>query len=95
MKPERIPDEFPAPSYRGTQRDALERIRDAFAAGNDVVLVRAPTGSDPPDGVESFEITVTLGEQSERATIQTSECYGDLEAEIDRDGTLDLGYAVC
>lgn len=45
MNPDRITDEFPAPSYRGNQRDALESIRDAFADGNDVVLVRAPTGS--------------------------------------------------
>ncbi|MFC4450710.1 helicase C-terminal domain-containing protein [Halorussus aquaticus] len=45
MNPERIFDEFPAPSYRGNQRDALGDIRDAFAEGNDVVLVRAPTGS--------------------------------------------------
>ena len=45
MSPERILDEFPAPSFRGNQRDALERIQDAFAADNDVVLVRAPTGS--------------------------------------------------
>ncbi|SIR90974.1 helicase C-terminal domain-containing protein [Natronorubrum thiooxidans] len=45
MNPERIFDEFPAPSYRGTQEQALRDIRDAFAAGNDVVLVRAPTGS--------------------------------------------------
>ncbi|WP_137291301.1 helicase C-terminal domain-containing protein [Natronorubrum halophilum] len=45
MNPERIFEEFPAPSYRGTQEQALRDIRDAFAAGNDVVLVRAPTGS--------------------------------------------------
>ena len=45
MNPARIPAEFPAPSHRGNQREALERIRDAFAAGNRVVLVRAPTGS--------------------------------------------------
>ena len=45
MQPDRIPDEFPAPEHRGNQESALERIRDAFAAGNDVVLVRAPTGS--------------------------------------------------
>ena len=45
MTPARIPDEFPAPSHRGNQREALERIRAAFAAGNEVVLVRAPTGS--------------------------------------------------
>ncbi|EMA38228.1 helicase C-terminal domain-containing protein [Halobiforma nitratireducens] len=45
MNPDRIFDEFPAPSYRGNQEAALQDIRDAFAAGNDVVLVRAPTGS--------------------------------------------------
>ncbi|WP_372911005.1 helicase C-terminal domain-containing protein [Salinigranum sp.] len=45
MDPARIVDEFPAPSHRGAQEQALVDIRDAFAAGNDVVLVRAPTGS--------------------------------------------------
>lgn len=45
MDPDRIPAEFPAPSFRGTQERALADVRDAFAAGNDVVLVRAPTGS--------------------------------------------------
>ncbi|MFC7176546.1 helicase C-terminal domain-containing protein [Halosegnis marinus] len=45
MKPERMESEFPAPSFRGAQQEALRRIRAAFEAGNDVVLVRAPTGS--------------------------------------------------
>ena len=45
MNPERLFEEFPAPSYRGAQKQALRDVRDAFAAGNDVVLVRAPTGS--------------------------------------------------
>ena len=45
MQPGRIYDEFPAPSYRGAQEQALADIRDAFEADNDVVLVRAPTGS--------------------------------------------------
>jgi Rad3-related DNA helicase len=45
VNPERILDEFPAPSYRGAQEQALADIAEAFAAGNDVVLVRAPTGS--------------------------------------------------
>jgi len=45
VSPERILDEFPAPSFRGNQREALESIRDVLAADNDVVLVRAPTGS--------------------------------------------------
>ena len=45
MHPDRIFDAFPAPSYRGTQREALADIESAFEAGNDVVLIRAPTGS--------------------------------------------------
>jgi len=45
VDPDRIPSSFPAPSFRGNQREALDAIRDAFAAGNDAVLVRAPTGS--------------------------------------------------
>ena len=45
MDPSRIFEEFPAPSFRGAQEEALERIRAAFEDGNDVVLVRAPTGS--------------------------------------------------
>jgi Rad3-related DNA helicase len=45
VTPDRIVEEFPAPSFRGHQESALERIGDAFEAGNDVVLVRAPTGS--------------------------------------------------
>ena len=45
MQPGRIYDEFPAPAYRGAQEQALADIRDAFEADNDVVLVRAPTGS--------------------------------------------------
>ena len=45
MDPTRIPGEFPAPSFRGAQERALADIRDAFAAGNEVVLARAPTGS--------------------------------------------------
>ncbi|UHH25413.1 helicase C-terminal domain-containing protein [Halobacterium noricense] len=45
MNPERIVGEFPAPEFRGAQQQALRDVRDAFDAGNDVVLVRAPTGS--------------------------------------------------
>jgi len=45
VNPARIEGEFPASSYRGRQEEALTEIREAFEAGNDVVLVRAPTGS--------------------------------------------------
>jgi Rad3-related DNA helicase len=45
VDPSLIPESFPAPEFRGRQKRALADIRDAFAAGNDVVLVRAPTGT--------------------------------------------------
>jgi Rad3-related DNA helicase len=45
VDPARIESAFPAPSYRGAQEAALRDIRAAFEEGNDVVLVRAPTGS--------------------------------------------------
>ena len=45
MDPSRTVDEFPALSFRGAQEQALGDIRAAFEDGNDVVLVRAPTGS--------------------------------------------------
>lgn len=45
MNPARIETEFPAAAYRGTQKQALTDIQAAFEAGNDIVLVRAPTGS--------------------------------------------------
>ncbi|MDL0125144.1 ATP-dependent DNA helicase [Halobacterium salinarum] len=45
MQPGRVVEEFPAPEFRGAQRQALANIQAAFDAGNDVVLVRAPTGS--------------------------------------------------
>lgn len=45
MNVDRIHDAFPAPEYRGYQRETLDSIRDAYQAGNDVVIVRAPTGS--------------------------------------------------
>ena len=70
MDPDLIPESFPAPSFRGAQEQALSAVRDAFAAGNDVVLVRAPTGSGksllaraiagaaaPPDDVSPAEAT--------------------------------------
>ena len=45
VNPARIVEEFPAPEFRANQKQALESIRAAFEADNDVVLVRAPTGS--------------------------------------------------
>jgi len=45
VDPSRIVEEFPASGFRGAQEQALSDVRAAFEAGNDVVLVRAPTGS--------------------------------------------------
>ncbi|GAA0476110.1 ATP-dependent DNA helicase [Halococcus dombrowskii] len=45
VDPARLTAEFPAPSYRGNQQRALGKIGEALESDNDVVLVRAPTGS--------------------------------------------------
>lgn len=45
MNPSRIEAEFPADTYRGAQKQAIHDIQAAFEAGNEIVLVRAPTGS--------------------------------------------------
>ena len=45
MDTSRIFEEFPAPEYRGVQQKTLAEIQEALRADNDVVLVRAPTGS--------------------------------------------------
>lgn len=48
-----------------------------------------------PDGVESFTVVVTTPDTTERVSIETSECYGDVYGEIQEDGTLYLYYAIC
>lgn len=40
-----INNHFPAPSYRGGQKEAIDEIQEAFDHGYDVVLLDAPTGS--------------------------------------------------
>ena len=71
MDPDRIPEEFPAPSYRGAQERALAEIRDAFAAGNEVVLVRAPTGSG-----KSLLARAVMGAAREAGDAAPSEATG-------------------
>jgi len=94
VSPERILEEFPAPSFRGNQRQALEDVRDAFAAGNDVVLVRAPTGSGKsllaraimgcarrPDEAESLEPTgafYTTPQVSQLDAVEADDLLSDL-----------------
>jgi Rad3-related DNA helicase len=45
VNPAAIYDQFPAPSYRGNQKQALDDIKSAFNSDANVVLVQAPTGS--------------------------------------------------
>lgn len=45
VEPSNLVEEFPAPEFRGNQRQALADIRQAYDRGNDIVLVQAPTGS--------------------------------------------------
>lgn len=49
-----------------------------------------------PTGVEEFDITVVSGDGSETIRLVTTDCYGDLLAEIQSEGGLDLRYtSIC
>ena len=92
MDPDRIPAEFPASSFRGTQEQALADIRNAFADGNDVVLVRAPTGSG-----KSLLARAIMGSADTAGDVAPSEATGAYYttpqvsqiADVEADGLLD------
>jgi len=48
-----------------------------------------------PDGVETFEITATMGETTESVRVETSACYGDAIVSVTEDGELYPYYSIC
>ena len=58
---------FPFREYRDGQREAIDRVRDAFAAGKRFVVVEAPTGSG------KSAIAVTLAREAESAFVLTAQ----------------------
>ncbi|PSQ03443.1 hypothetical protein BRC95_08930 [Halobacteriales archaeon QS_5_68_33] len=48
-----------------------------------------------PDGVETFEITATMGDATESVEVETSACYGDAIVSVTEDGELYLYYSIC
>lgn len=48
-----------------------------------------------PDGVEEFAVVATARNETERVTVETSECYGDVHATVYDDGGFHLVYAIC
>jgi len=48
-----------------------------------------------PDGVETFEITATMGEATESMQVETSACYGDAIVSVTDDGELYPYYSIC
>lgn len=53
------------------------------------------TAEADPDGIEAFTIVLTARNTTERATIETNLCYGDVYGEIQQDGTLYQYYEIC
>lgn len=53
------------------------------------------TAAADPDGVESFTVVVTARNATERVTVETSVCYGDVTAQVRPDGSLYVFYAIC
>lgn len=58
---------FPFSQYREGQREAIERVREAFANGKRFVVVEAPTGSG------KSAIAVTLAREAESAFVLTAQ----------------------
>jgi hypothetical protein len=48
-----------------------------------------------PDGVEAFTVAVTARGTTERVTVETSACYGNVYGTIREDGGLYVFYAIC
>lgn len=53
------------------------------------------TAEANPDGVETFTVTATALNATGSASVETSRCYGNVYAEIERDGGLFVTYAIC
>jgi hypothetical protein len=48
-----------------------------------------------PDGVETFLVDISAAGSSERITVDTNACFGDVRALITEAGELDTIYSVC
>jgi hypothetical protein len=48
-----------------------------------------------PDGIESFTVVVRARNATERVTIETNRCYGNVYGEIQDDGGLYVYYEIC
>ncbi|QPV63485.1 hypothetical protein I7X12_02290 [Halosimplex litoreum] len=53
------------------------------------------TSAADPDGVESFRLTLTARNTTERVTIENDACHGGAHGGIEDDGTVFLTYAIC
>ena len=58
---------FPFPAYRPGQREAMQQVRDAFAAGRRFVVLEAPTGAG------KSAIAVTLAREAGSAFLLTAQ----------------------
>jgi len=48
-----------------------------------------------PDGVEAFTVIASHEGRTDRATIETSDCYGEALVIIGSNGDLDVTYVIC
>lgn len=48
-----------------------------------------------PDGIETFEVAVTVLNTTDTTTITTSECFGSVVASVERSGKPSMIYSIC
>lgn len=48
-----------------------------------------------PDGIETFEVTASMGDQSGTVVVETSACYGTVLVRVTQDGVLSPTFSIC
>lgn len=48
-----------------------------------------------PEGIEEYNITATVGNETDTATVRTNDCFGDITIDIRSDSSLAVSFAIC
>jgi hypothetical protein len=48
-----------------------------------------------PDGIEEYDVSATVGNQTESVTVRTNDCFGDINITVQSDGSLFVRFAIC
>lgn len=67
----------------------------AYELAPDATRTVYSTAAADPDGIETFTVTVTVRNATQRIGVETSACDGDVYGRVRTDGTLYAFHAAC